>query len=152
MREAPDGRRIHHWSGGRDRHEDVVALTITIAEAVEGLANFDGSPALLDKAGGLSPLSLAAFQELIGKNVCGSRIVHHDGMWREEFYTFEFAPVPRSPAPTQQTGVPQKVRMTEPDDKVLREIYAQELIWRLPRVQSLTASELYKKLAKGGLD
>jgi opacity protein-like surface antigen len=60
-------------------------------------------PALLDGAGSLSLLSLAAFQELIGKNICGSRIVH--GMWREEFYSFEFAPVPRPPPPTQQTGV-----------------------------------------------
>ena len=62
--------------------------------------------------------------------------MNRDGMWREEFYTFQFAPMPRSPPPTQQSGMPQKVQMTEPDDKVLREIYTETLIWRLPRVQS----------------
>ena len=53
-----------------------------------------------------------------------------------EFYTFQFAAAPRSPPPTQQSGLPQKVRVTEPDDKVLREIYTEELIWRVPRAES----------------
>jgi hypothetical protein len=125
MKEAPDGRRIHHWAGSRDRQEDVLALTATVAEAVEGLANFDGSPALLDEAGGLSPLNLAAFRELIDKNVCGVRIVNRNGKWQREFYSFEFAPTPRPSPPTQQSGPPQKARSTGPDDKALRQIYTE---------------------------
>ena len=134
MKEAPDGRRIHHWVG-REREEDIAALTATIAEAVEGLANFDGSPALLDKAGGLKPLGLSAFQELVGKNVCGMRIVNRNGKWLREFYSFEFAPVPPPPPPTWQSGLPQKARSTGPDDKALPQIFTEELIWWLPRAE-----------------
>ena len=63
------------------------------------------------------------------------RIVNRHG-GGEEFYSFEFAPVPRPPPPTQQSGLPQKVLLTEPDDKVLRQIFTEELRWRLPRVMS----------------
>ena len=47
--------------------------------------------------------------------------------------------VPHAPPRTMKTGLqPDTGQSRGPDDKALRQIYLEELLWRLPRVESDT--------------
>ena len=47
-----------------------------------------------------------------------------------------FDTLPHAGPPRWETGLQRAARTTEPDAKVLEEIYTHELLWRLPRVES----------------
>src|SRR5262245_54906841 len=89
-----NGRQVHHWSG-QDRTADIAALANAIAAAVKGLYNHNGAIARLDGNGGLSPVNLAGFRELITKHVCAARAVNRDGVWRQEYVSYAFDPPQR---------------------------------------------------------
>ena len=136
MRKAPDGRRIHHWVG-REREEDIAALADAIALAVPGLCNYGGGITRLDpNTGQLLGVNLADFRSLIGQHLCGERVVPNGAGWQREYYSYPFAPTPRPPQPTQQSGLPQKARTTGPDDKALHQLYTEKVVQLLPRVES----------------
>jgi hypothetical protein len=112
MKKAPDGRYIHHWVG-KDRTADSASLAATIAEAVDGLCNYDGTLAWLDENGGLNPVNLAGLQDLIGKKVCGMRIIPNGSGWQREFYSYAFEPAPRpDPALAGRSLPPQPAKTT----------------------------------------
>jgi hypothetical protein len=122
-----NGRRVHVW-----RNTD--ALADEIAAAVE-LFNQDNTLVQLDSSGQLSPVSLAGLRSLIDASICGVKVVNCGTRWQREFFTFAFNPRPRTPPPTQQSGLPTaQGPTTEPDAEVLREIYQHALLPRVPRV------------------
>jgi hypothetical protein len=133
MTDAPDGRRIHHWSG-RDRAADIASLADTVAAAVPGLANLGGTLARLDAHGGLSPLGRNALQGLIDAAICGVRVVNRDGLWQREYFTFGFEQPPRPDPALIGRGPLPEIPTTEPDLPALDELLKSELVWRLPRV------------------
>jgi hypothetical protein len=131
MNDAPDGRLVHHWRG-RDRQQDINALADAIASATE-LFNHNGTLVRLD-GGELVPVNFADFRARVGQRICSLRLMRKGTQWRKEYYSFDFAPVPPSGPRTNAMGLQRTTTMTEPDDKVLRQIYTEELLWRLPRV------------------
>jgi hypothetical protein len=129
----PNGRHPHIWRG-QDRKEDIAELTKTIAVAVPDLVNHDGQIAQLDGDGKLMPVNLATLRELIGKHVCGVRVVASNGMGRKEYFPYRFDAPPHPGPPRWETGLQREARSTGPDAKTLEEIYKHELVGRLPRV------------------
>jgi hypothetical protein len=132
MSDRTIGRRVFHWVG-MDRNADVAALTAAVAETIPGLCSRDNSIARLTEDGSLEYVTLVGLRELIGKSLCGCRIVPNGSKFQREFYTFEFAPVPNPGPRTAAMGLQHAVRSDGPDDKVLREIF-ERLPMLLPRV------------------
>jgi hypothetical protein len=128
----PDGRRIHHWRG-KDRQTDIAALADAIAAAVE-IYNQNEQLVQLGPTGQLIPVNLASLRELIGKHICGMRVVMSNGVGRKEYFSYEFSPAARQ-GPPRWEDRREAVLATEPDDKALRAIYTEELLWRIPRVE-----------------
>jgi hypothetical protein len=59
------------------------------------------------------------------------------GWGRKEYLTYPFDSAPRSPPRTMKTGLqPDTDQSRGPDDKALRQIYLEEPLWRLPRVEA----------------
>jgi hypothetical protein len=129
---APDGRMIFVWRGAEDTGR--LADAIADAGAAKGLCNYDGRLARVDPAGALVPMNLAAFQDFVGQNICGARVVCLDGIWQHEHYTFQFAPTPRPRNPTAATALPRDEPSREPDAAILRMLYDREVLLRIPRV------------------
>jgi hypothetical protein len=136
MTDELGSRRVHHWVG-RDRAADIAALADAIAVTVPGLCNHGGGIAQLDpNTGQLLSVNLANFRELIGQHLCGERVVPNGSGWKREYFAYQFAPAPRPGPPTQESGLPQQARTTGPDDKVLRQIYLEEVVQLVPRVEA----------------
>jgi hypothetical protein len=75
--------------------------------------------------GKLVPVNRAAFHGLVDQNICVVRPVEHDGEWQREYFTYRFAPAPRI-NPSRPGPWPEPDE-SEPDDKVLDQIYRHEL-------------------------
>ena len=57
--------------------------------------------------------------------------------WEREYYSYRFDPAPRPAPRTAEMGLQRsEIRTTEPDAKVLEEIYKNELVWRVPRAEA----------------
>jgi hypothetical protein len=67
----------------------------------------------------LVPINFAAFRKLIDGAICGVQVVSCDGLWRKEYFTYNFDP-PQRPA----------------SSNVLDHIYRFELMRRIPRVEA----------------
>jgi hypothetical protein len=126
-------RRLHHWRG-KDRQADINELADAIAATGE-LFNHDGSLVQLDVKGALVPIGRDALHRLIDQHIAAVRVVKNGTGWRKEYFTYSFAPRPRSGPPTMANPNPDAGAGREPDDKALDEIYRRELPWRLPRVE-----------------
>jgi hypothetical protein len=127
-------RRLHHWRG-KDRQADIAALADAIAAAVE-LYNHGGGLVRLDGNGKLVNVNLDALRELIGKHICAVRAVPNGTGWRKEYFSYAFAPAARLGPPRWEDHRRQPDLAVEPDDKALRQIYTDELLWRIPRVEA----------------
>ena len=125
-------RKQFHWSG-QDRGEDMARLAVTIAGSGAGLCRQGDRIMQLDSKGQLNPVNMAAFREIIDKHICAVRIVNRGQGWQREFYSYRFAPA-RGHDPSL-SGPQPPPDTSEPDDKVLEEIYRTELLLRLPRVE-----------------
>jgi hypothetical protein len=132
---APDGRHIHHWIG-KDRDKDIAALTSAIVGIGE-LFEHQGTLVQLSPAGELIPTNLAGLQEFIDKHICGMRIVKDGIGWRREYFTWPFYPAPRPAQGTVEAGIASQGshRTAGPDQVALRQIYLEDLLGRLPRVE-----------------
>jgi hypothetical protein len=130
----PDGRRIFHWRG-KNREQDIAALADVIAAAVE-IYNQNEQFVQLGPTGQLIPVNLASLRELIGKHIAGMRVVVSNGVGRKEYFSYSFDPAARPGPPRWEDHGRGAVIATEPDDKALRQIYTDELLWRIPRVES----------------
>ena len=131
-----NGRQLVHWSG-RDPILDLHNLANAIAKSDAGLCNNHGQLAQPDPStGALNNVKFDAFRAIVGKHICGARIINRGTRekphWGPEYFTFAFDHLPH-PGPPRQ-GVPPPAAPLEPDAKVLEEIYRHELLWRLPRV------------------
>jgi hypothetical protein len=61
-------------------------------------------------------------------------VVSRDEVWRKEYFSYRFdTPLPRRPRRAEDGLQRGEIRTTEPDAKVLEEIYLHELVWRIPR-------------------
>jgi hypothetical protein len=129
---APDGRSIHHWRG-KNREQDVAALADAIAGIGE-LVNNEGALFRLDGDGKLTSVNLAGLQEFVGKHICGVRVVVRDGVGQRRYFSYAFPPLPKGPPRFEDRN--KGVELIEPDDKVLKQIYIDELLWRIPPVKS----------------
>jgi hypothetical protein len=129
---SPGGQRIHLWRG-EDRAADTAALADTIAAAVPDLANRHGRIVQLVE-GELHPINLAALHGLIDRHVCTVKFVNRGSGWAKEYVAYKFLPAARFDPSRAGPPLPQ-VAATEPDDKVLDEIFRVELIKRLPRIE-----------------
>ena len=58
------------------------------------------------------------------------------GVGRKEYFSYKFDTLPHPGPPRWETGLQREARSTEPDAKVLEEIYTHEQAWPLPRVES----------------
>jgi hypothetical protein len=125
-------RRVFHWVGV-DRNADAAALAAAVAETIPGLADRNGSIARLTEDGSLEYVTLAALRELIGKSLCGCRIVPNGSKFQREFFTFDFAQTPNPGPRTAAMGLQKATRSNGPDDAVLRQVY-EALPTMLPRV------------------
>ena len=63
-------------------------------------------------------------------------MVASSGAGRKEYFSYKFDALPHPGPPRWETGLQREARSTEPDAKVLEEIYTHELLWRIPRVES----------------
>ena len=122
-----------HFRSGRDRKADTDRLAEAIARSGAGLCNRGGRLARLDGNGELVDINFDGFRDLVDHTICAEHIVKHGDRWEREYYPYRFPPAARfnpllsGPQPAPDTS--------EPDDKVLDEIYRTELLWRLPRVE-----------------
>ena len=85
--------------------------------------------------GQLLGVNLADFRSLIGQHLCGERVVPYCAGGSAKHHSYPFAPTPRPPQPTQQSGLPQKARTTGPDDKALHQPDTEKVVQLLPRVE-----------------
>jgi hypothetical protein len=84
----------------------------------------------------LTGINLAGLHEFISDHIAGVRVVMRDGVASREYFSYGFD-VPRPPPPTWETGLPRgETRTSGPDQAALRQIYLEELLWRLPRVET----------------
>ena len=131
-----DGRMIFVWRG-KDQltSTDTTSLADAIAATGE-FFNHNDRIVRLDGDGRLVPVLMADLPELIGRHICGVRVVMNNGAARKEYFAYEF-PARQRPEPPRQEdwGKPPKLER-EPDAKVLEQIYRHELLWRLPKVET----------------
>jgi hypothetical protein len=128
---APDGRFVFHWRG-KDRKQETSDLAEAIIAAVDGLCNHSGAIARLNGNGDLDAINLAAFHELISKNLCGVRVVPNGSGWQREYFSYKFDP---PPLPDMAHGGRRVPDNSLPDANVLDVIFRTELVWRLPKVK-----------------
>jgi hypothetical protein len=63
-------------------------------------------------------------------------VVASSGVGRKEYFSYKFGTLLHPGPPRWETGLQRAGRSTEPDAKVLEEIYTHELLWRISRVES----------------
>jgi len=132
MADELNGRRVHHWRG-QDRQADIAALADAIAAAANNLFNRDGALVQLEE-GELNQVNFAEFCSLIDRRICGVRAVHRDGAWWKEYFSYRFPPAAR-PDPRLSGPQPAPDR-SEPDAKVLDQLYRVELLPRVPKAEA----------------
>jgi hypothetical protein len=133
MTDELNGRRIHHWRGDQDRQANIAALADVIAAAANNLFNRDGALVELNE-GELNPVNFADFGSIIDQHICGVRAAHRDGAWWKEFFSYRFPPAARFD-PTLGGPQPTPDR-SEPDAKVLDQLYRVELLLRVPKAEA----------------
>jgi hypothetical protein len=79
-------------------------------------------------------VNLAGLHALIDKHIAGVRVVPNGTGWQREYFSYAFAPLPKGPPRWEDRGKEAEL-CTEPDDRVLKQIYMDELLLRIPRVE-----------------
>src|SRR5262245_44096381 len=121
---ADDGRVIFHWRGNTEELADVVAANVEIY-------NDGGNIVALDGTGALLSVNRAGLHARISEAICGVRLVKNGTGYQREYFSYQFAPTPHPGPP--QPNQPVKTN-SEPNDKVLDDIYRSLLLTRLPKV------------------
>jgi hypothetical protein len=126
---STDKRVVFVWrgAGDADRLAETIAASIEIYAHNEGLVVLEG-----DK---LKPVNMSDFHNLVSQHICGLRIVSHGNGYKRERFAYQFPAKPHPGPPTAATGPARWTDSTEPDMKVLSEIYGQKLLKLLPRVE-----------------
>jgi hypothetical protein len=84
---------------------------------------------------GFTGINLSGLHEFISDHITGVRVVMRDGVASREYFSYGFD-VPRSTADLGDRFAERETRTSGPDQAALRVIYLEELLWRLPRVET----------------